>query len=114
MSGQAPSPLALICILARVINAFILFAGVVMVIMVAYSGIKLATSFGDTKGFAGARNTWTYIVIGSLIVIGVFALILIVANLLGINFTGPNSLVVEIEEFLINLLDVAQVENYLD
>ncbi|OGC68203.1 hypothetical protein A2415_02815 [candidate division WWE3 bacterium RIFOXYC1_FULL_39_7] len=113
VAGEAPSPLAIVCILARILNVAVLVVGLVFIFIIAYSAIKLATAFGDPKGFQGAQQTWTYAIIGALVVAGFFALFLIVANLVGFgNILSPNFILDRIEQALISFLDAADITGY--
>lgn len=112
-SGQAPSPLAIVCIIARVINVFILFVGIVLIVMIAYSAIKLSLTLGDPKGFKGVQSTWQYIIIGTFVVLGFFAIFRIVTHVLGIsNFYDPNALVQRIEDGITRFLQAAGITDY--
>lgn len=87
----APNGVATLdCILPlfrNVIAAALVFAGVVAVFMIIYSGIKLILSGGDAKQLEGARHTLTYAIIGLLIVLLSFAIV----NLIGF-ITGTQDL----------------------
>ena len=112
-SGEAPSPLAIVCVIARVLNVFILFVGVVLIIMIAYSAIKLGMSLGDPKGYKGVQSTWQYIAIGAFVVLGFYAIFRIITHALGLtNFADPNALIDRIEGALERLLQAAGITNY--
>lgn len=97
-SGNAPNPTDLLCPFSRIINGFLLVAGVVFVIIVVYGGIKLSMSFGDPKAFEGGKTTWTYAVIGFAVVLGFFVILLIVMGVLGItHYTSPDSFFAELK-----------------
>ncbi|RJR26845.1 hypothetical protein C4561_03665 [candidate division WWE3 bacterium] len=112
-AGEAPSPLAIVCMIARLLNVAVLLVGLVFIFVVAYSAIKLSMALGDPKGFQGAQKTWTYALIGALVVAGFFALFMIIANLVGFgSILSPNFLLDRIELGLINFLDAAEITNY--
>lgn len=114
ISGEAPSPIAIMCIVARIINVFVLSVGAVLIVTIMYGGIKLSTSFGDVKGFQGGKKTWEYAVIGAGVVIGFIAIYTIMANILGLPAIGLNDLLERIERWLIQLMMNAEITNYMD
>jgi type IV secretory pathway VirB2 component (pilin) len=65
-------------VVQNVIYAAFLFAGIVAVILIIYSGIKFIFSGGDPKQVEGARKTLTYAIIGFVVILfSVFILNLI-------------------------------------
>jgi hypothetical protein len=108
--GNAPSPVAIVCVVGRLLNIALLFVGLVFIAVIAFSAWKLSLAFGDPKGFQGARNTWTYAVLGGLIVVGVFAVSLILANFFGIpGIITPQFLVERLETGLIDLMSISGI-----
>lgn len=65
----------------NVVNAFLLFSGVVALFLITYAGIRFVTSGGDPKQVDAARKTMTYAIIGLLVVLTSFALVNIIAYL---------------------------------
>ena len=63
----------------------------------------MALALGDPKGLKGALITWQYVAVGGAIVIGVFAILFILTNLFGINFS-PMNLTNALAEYIRNLL----------
>ena len=102
-SDDAPTLDQIVCPLARVINIAILAVGSVLVIMVVVGAMKMALALGDPKGLKGALITWQYVAVGGAIVIGVFAILFILTNLFGINFS-PMNLTNALAEYIRNLL----------
>jgi len=88
-NGGPPRITQIVCPFIRIFNVAIYVVGAVFVIMIIYGGIKISMSFGDPKGLESGKLTWTHAVAGAAIVVGFFAIILIITNLLGIK-TFPN------------------------
>ena len=88
---ENPSPLAIVCPVIRVLNVMVLSVGAVFVFMVLYGAIKLSLSLGDPKGYEGAHQTWVWAVIGLGVIVGFYAILLIMDNIFGLGIlTGAN------------------------
>jgi len=111
-SGEAPSPMGLLCPIARIFNIFVLSVAVVFLIMIAYGAIKGSMALGDVKAVISAKNTWTHAIIGLAIVIGFFAIYVILANVLGIGVLSPDDIRQRIEDGILSLLRTGQIQNY--
>lgn len=59
----------------NVVNAFLLFSGVVALFLIAYSGIRLILSGGDPKQITAARGMMTYAIVGLIVVLMSFAIV---------------------------------------
>lgn len=59
----------------NVINAALLFSGVVALFFIIYAGIKLTLSQGDPKQVEGARHTLTYAILGLILILLSFTII---------------------------------------
>lgn len=78
----------------NVINAAVAFAGLIALIFIILSGIKLITSGDDPKQVESARHTLTYAIAGLLLVLFSFFIINIIAYVTGaecIKIFGFNS-----------------------
>lgn len=78
-----PELRALGCIFNRVYNAAVLSVGGVFVIWAILSGIRWATAAGDEKATAAARRSFTFAVLGFIIIISAHALIKSIGGWLG-------------------------------
>ncbi len=78
-----PTLRCLPAVFGNLINAGIAFVGVVAVILIVYSGIRLITSGGDPKKVAGARQIMTYAIIGLVLVLSSFAIVLFIGYATG-------------------------------
>jgi hypothetical protein len=87
----APSPMAIICPIVRLLNVLVLSAGAIFVIFVFISAIKYALSQGDPKALQASQQTLTTALIGMLIVVGVYTILTIIKNVFGLqgNLTDP-------------------------
>lgn len=56
-------------LLQNIITWLLVFAGIVALFFIIFSGIKFITSSGDPKQVEGARHTLTYAIIGLLVVL---------------------------------------------
>lgn len=72
-------------VLTRILNILIVAAGGVLVIMIAYGIWKSSLAAGDPRGLEGAKNTWTYALYGFFVVVGVFALTMIIEGVIGVS-----------------------------
>ena len=79
----------LVPVFNRVYNTLILSAGAVFVIWMIISGIRYMTAGGDEKAVASARSALTYAVLGFILILGAYAIIAILGNLLGGNLGIP-------------------------
>lgn len=78
----------------NVITAAVAFAGLIALIFIILSGIKLIVSGDDPKQVEGARHTLTYAIAGLLLVLLSFFIINIIAYITGascITVFGFNS-----------------------
>lgn len=81
-----PHPLAIICVIVRLLNIFLLSVGAIFVMYVFMSAIKFAMAQGDPKALQGAKQSLTVAIIGMLIVAGVFTILTILRNVLGLQY----------------------------
>lgn len=81
--GKAASLECIPVVFKNVVFAALLFAGVVAVFLIIYSGIKFITSGGDPKQVEGARHTMTYAIIGLVVILLSFFIINLIANITG-------------------------------
>lgn len=72
-------------LIQTIINWLLAFAGVVALVLIIYSGIKLITSGGDPKQVEGAKKILTYAIIGLLVILLSFAIISLIAYATGVN-----------------------------
>ena len=78
-------------VLIRIINVSMISAGAVLVVMIAYGVWKSSLATGDPRGLEGAKNTWSYALYGFFIVVGAFAIIMIIEGIVGISGGGEFS-----------------------
>lgn len=86
LTGQNKDVATLACvpiIFQNVIRATLIFAGVIAVFFIVFSGIKLITSGGDPKQVEGARKTLMWAVIGLIIVLISFFIVNFIAQVTG-------------------------------
>lgn len=86
-----PDPVKIVCPIARVISFLIIMGGFMLAVVIVLGAIKMMTALGDPKGLRSAAQTWTFGLVGFFIVIGVFALIIMLNSAFGFNI--PTSLI---------------------
>ncbi len=64
-------------------NALFVFAGIIAVFFIAWSGIQLITSAGDPVRVASARRSFMYAIFGLVIIIMAYFIIQLVARVTG-------------------------------
>jgi len=72
-------------VLQNVINAAFLFAGIVAVILIIYSGIKFIFSGGDAKQAEAARKILTYAIIGFIVVLFSVFILNLISTITGVE-----------------------------
>lgn len=72
-------------VVKNIIFGAFLFAGIVAVILIIYSGIKFILSGGDPKQVEGARKTMTYAIIGFVLILLSFAILNLISTVTGVN-----------------------------
>ncbi|MFA5881045.1 MAG: hypothetical protein WC834_02525 [Eubacteriales bacterium] len=82
---KAPSPMAILCPVVRLLNVLVISAGAIFVIFVFISAIKYALSQGDPKALQASQQTLTAALIGMLIIIGVYTILTIIKNVFGLQ-----------------------------
>lgn len=80
---DVPSLACFAPIIVNVINVAFMFLGFVAVVFLLYGSIRFILSRGDQKAVAAAKNTITYAIIGTVLIVLAFVLITIFTNLLG-------------------------------
>lgn len=76
-------------VLQNIINFMVLFAGIVCVFLIVFSGYKFIMSEGDPEKVASARKTLTYAIAGFLFVLASFWLLNLIAVFTGVNRLAP-------------------------
>ncbi len=82
---KAPSPMAILCPIARLMNVFVYSAAAFFVMFVFVAAIKYALSQGDPKALQASQQTLTMALVGFLVVIGVWTILTILKNILGLD-----------------------------
>jgi len=79
-------------IVGNIFNILVMAAGGVLVVMIAYGAVKASMALGDPRQLQGAKDTWTHALLGFFIVVGFFAVFVIMAGFLGITSLSPANL----------------------
>jgi hypothetical protein len=109
---QAPSPLAMLCPIVRYLNVLLFASAAVFVMMVFVSAIKYSLSQGDPKALQGAKGALTWTIIGFIVVIGVFTMLVILKNVLGLKDNPILDPVGALNKNLMDLFDKFGIKNY--
>jgi hypothetical protein len=108
----APSPLAIICPMVRYLNIIVYASAAVFVIMIFAGAIKFSLAQGDPKAIQGAKGSLTWAVIGFIVIIGVFTMLTIFKNVLGLKDNPIADPVGAINRNLMDLLNRFGITNY--
>ena len=82
-TGQIASLKCVQVVYGNLGNALFVFAGIVAVFFIAFSGLQFLTSAGDPTKVAKARSALTFAVIGLIIVVMSYVIIQVVARVTG-------------------------------
>ena|SRR3989344_139765 len=66
---------------------FTRFATILMVVMIVFYGIKFMTSQGNPAKFEEAKKSFTWALVGVLVILGTYTIIATVANSLGADYS---------------------------
>ena len=72
-------------IINNLINAALLFAGVVAVFFIVWAGAKFVTSGGDAKQVQGAQQTLSLAIVGLIVVLLSFFIINLLSYITGVS-----------------------------
>ncbi|MEO0132997.1 MAG: hypothetical protein ABIK73_08735 [candidate division WOR-3 bacterium] len=108
----APSPLAILCPVARITNILILSSAAVFVIIILISSIKYSLAQGDIKALQASKMTLTWGVLGFFAVIGVFAILTIIQNLFDLSNNPIIDPIGFLNSALKSLFDELDIKNY--
>jgi uncharacterized membrane protein len=72
-------------ILSNLINAALIFSGIVAVIFIIIGGFKYIRSGGDPKQVDGARKTLTFAIIGLILVLLSFFILFMISSFTGVD-----------------------------
>ena len=108
----APSPLAILCPMVRYLNLILYASAAVFVIMIFAGAIKFALAQGDPKAIQGAKGSLTWAVVGFIVIIGVFTMLVIFKNVLGLKDNPIADPVGAINRNLMDLLNRFGIKNY--
>lgn len=79
--NDVPTLACIPAVFRNLVNAALLFSGLVALVFIIISGIKYIHSEGDAKQLEGARKTFTYAVLGLVLILLSFFLINLIAYL---------------------------------
>ena len=77
--------LDLVDVIARIFTIALSSAGAFFIVFVILAAYKFATSQGDPKAYAGAKQSLTYAVMGFLVVLGLFVINNIIVDIIGLD-----------------------------
>ena len=72
-------------VINNVINAALVFSGVIALVLIIYSGIKYITSRGDQTAIESAKKTLTYAIIGLIVIFLSFFIVNLISTLTGVT-----------------------------
>ena len=77
-------------VLERIIQLLAPMAAVAVFIMIVIAGFQFLTSGGDPKGVASARTTFTYAILGVILVVAVWLILTLIEAVTGVPVTVVN------------------------
>ena len=83
--NKIPTLLSALSLFQNIVNAALILAGLVALLFIIFSGIKLILSGGDAKKVASARSTLTFAIIGLLLVFFSFAIVFFISTITGVD-----------------------------
>lgn len=72
-------------IIKNVITAALVFSGMVALVLIIYSGTRYITSKGDPTKVEGAKKTFTYAILGLIVIFLSFFIVSIISQLTGVD-----------------------------
>ena len=77
-------------VLARIISLLAPAAAIAVFVMILVAGFQFLTSGGDPKGVAAARTTFTYAILGVILVVAVWLILTLIEAVTGVPVTVVN------------------------
>lgn len=72
-------------IIKLVVNAALVFSGIVALFFIIFSGVKYITSNGDQAKIDSAKKTLTYAIIGLIVIFMSFTILSIISSITGVK-----------------------------
>jgi heme/copper-type cytochrome/quinol oxidase subunit 2 len=72
-------------VISNIVNATLVFAGVVALVLIIYSGIRYITSRGDQTALDSAKKTLTWAIVGLIIIFLSFFIVNLISSLTGVD-----------------------------
>ncbi len=79
-------------VLNNIINAALVFSGIVALILIIFSGIKFISSKGDQNEIDSAKKTLTYAIIGLIVIFLSFFVVRVIGQITGVEQISNPSL----------------------
>lgn len=89
--AQEPARISnIVPIIANIIKLLAPAAAIAVFVMILVAGFQFLTSGGDPKGVAAARTTFTYAIIGVILIVVVWLILTLIERVTGVNVTFVN------------------------
>ena len=89
--AQAPARIAdIVPIIANIIGLLAPAAAIAVFVMILVAGFQFLTSGGDPKSVAAARTTFTYAILGAILVVVVWLILTLIKAVTGVDVTTVN------------------------
>jgi hypothetical protein len=75
-------------LISAVVSALLIISALLAFLYLVLGGIQWITSGGDKAGMEAARNKITQAIVGLIIVAAAYAIMILVSNFLGLDFTN--------------------------
>jgi hypothetical protein len=79
-------------VIQNVINAALVFSGLIALVLIIYSGVRYITSRGDEQKLADAKRTLTWALIGLVIIFLSFFIVGLISKITGVDQIAHPSL----------------------
>ena len=89
--AQEPARISdIVPIIAKIISLLAPAAAIAVFVMILVAGFQFLTSGGDPKGVASARTTFTYAILGVILVVVVWLILTLIEAVTGVPVTVVN------------------------
>ena len=92
LTSSVPTLTCFFGVVASLVMYLLLFSGVVALVLIIYSGIRLITSGGDAKNVESAKKILTYSIAGLVLIFLSFLILNFVSYVTGVSCIGPTIL----------------------
>jgi len=110
-TDDPPSLAQIVIPIIRIMNVLVISGGAIFVLMLIVTSYKFAMAQGDPKGMQGARQSFTYTVLGGIAVVFTYAILEIMVGSFGLSagFGSASTIFGSIRAGICGILDIARI-----